>query len=57
MQIIHSNTKLITVAIELVHRTVSRLSVHLNFHVYILFVVVFTLVGQLVAGNDLLACL
>ena len=38
------------------HRTVSRLSVHLNFHVYILFVVVFTLVGQLVAGNDLLVC-
>ena len=30
---------------------------YLNCHMYILFVVVFTLVGWLVLGNDLLACL
>ena len=37
--------------------TVVIMLAYLNCHVYILFVMVFSLVGQLVPGNDLHLCL
>ena len=42
----------------LVHRTVGTMLPYLNYHAYIVFVVVFNLVGRVVAhGSDLLVCL
>ena len=40
----------------LVHRTVSMVLAYLNCPVYILFVEVFTLVGLLIPGSNLLVC-
>ena len=41
----------------LIHRTVGILLTYLNYHTYILPVVIFTLVGGLVPGSNLLVCL
>ena len=40
----------------LVHRTVGIVLAYLNCHVYSLFVVAFTPVGQLALGSDLFVC-
>ena len=40
----------------LVHRTVGTMLACLIYHVYIVLVAVFTLVGRLVHGSDLLVC-
>ena len=39
------------------HRTVCIMLAYLNCHTYILFMVVFTLVGEPSPGSDLLVCL
>ena len=41
----------------LVHKTVGMVLACLNCHTYIMFVVVFTLVGRLASGNNLLVSL
>ena len=38
----------------LVHGTVGRMLAYLNYHMYIVFEVVYTLVGRLIPGSDLL---
>ena len=40
----------------LVDRTEGTVFAYLNCHMYIVFMVVFTLVGRLTPGNDLLVC-
>ena len=41
----------------LMHRTVGTMLAYLNYHEYVMFVVVFTLVSKVVHGSDLLVCL